>query len=65
MNTLTEKIITRIAGIIDDVMIFYFIFINEGDKPCGRIQSWARINRSGNQYESIIKAKKYFYNEDV
>ena len=39
------------ATILDSVMIAYFNMIGEADGPCGKLQTWARMNRKGQQHE--------------
>ena len=46
-----------IAGVIDDLMIRFYVWRGDDDEPCGRVQAWARRTRENDGYEATIKAK--------
>jgi len=48
-----------IAGKIDNLMIRFYVWRGDDDKPCtSKIQVWARRTRRGDGYEATIKAKE-------
>jgi len=49
-----------LAGLMDDVLIWFYVWKGNADTPCGRVQSWARAKRNGRVFEIAVKAKKHF-----
>lgn len=48
------------AIIIDSVMIAYFNMVGDADGPCGKLQTWARMNRKYSHDKAVAKARSDF-----
>jgi hypothetical protein len=55
LKTFFKNSIIYVAGIIDDLMIRYYVWRDDCDTPCNRLQAWARFNRKGDGMEATLK----------
>jgi hypothetical protein len=55
-----DLLVMWLAGCIDNVLIWFYVWRGDADTPCGRIQSWAREARKNDGFETTMKAKRHF-----